>query len=84
MTENLVEVKSLKTYFYTEDGVVPAVDGIDFKIQKGETLGVVGESGCGKSVTSLSLLRLVPNPPGKIVDGEMYFRGEKPFRKNRI
>ena len=76
MTENLVEVKNLKTYFYTEDGVVPAVDGVDFKIKKGETLGIVGESGCGKSVTSLSLLRLVPNPPGKIVDGEMYFRGE--------
>lgn len=76
MNENLVEVKNLKTYFFTDDGVVPAVDGVDFCIKKGETLGIVGESGCGKSVTSLSLLRLVPNPPGKIVGGEMYFKGE--------
>jgi oligopeptide/dipeptide ABC transporter ATP-binding protein len=81
MSENLVEVKNLKTYFYTEDGVVPAVDGVDFQIQKGETLGIVGESGCGKSVTSLSLLRLVPNPPGRIVDGEMLFRGENLLEK---
>jgi oligopeptide/dipeptide ABC transporter ATP-binding protein len=81
MSKNLVEVKNLKTYFYTEDGVVPAVDGVDFQIKKGETLGIVGESGCGKSVTSLSLLRLVPNPPGKIVDGEMLFRGENLLEK---
>ena len=82
MSNNLVEVKNLKTYFYTEDGIVPAVDGVDFQIQKGETLGIVGESGCGKSVTSLSLLRLVPNPPGKIVDGEMLFRGESLLKKS--
>jgi ABC-type dipeptide/oligopeptide/nickel transport system ATPase component len=82
MSKNLVEVKNLKTYFYTEDGVVPAVDGVDFQIKKGETLGIVGESGCGKSVTSLSLLRLVPNPPGKIVDGEMLFRGENLLKKS--
>lgn len=81
MSDNLVEVKNLKTYFYTEDGIVPAVDGVDFQIQKGETLGIVGESGCGKSVTSLSLLRLVPNPPGKIVDGEIFFRGENILNK---
>jgi oligopeptide/dipeptide ABC transporter ATP-binding protein len=75
MSDILLEVKNLKTYFFTEDGVVPAVDGVDFTIKKGETLGIVGESGCGKSVTSLSLLRLVPNPPGRIVEGEMNFRG---------
>jgi len=82
MSDNLVEVKNLKTYFFTDDGVVPAVDGVDFSIKKGETLGIVGESGCGKSVTSLSLLRLVPNPPGKIVGGEMYFKGENLLEKS--
>lgn len=82
MSDNLVEVKNLKTYFFTDDGVVPAVDGVDFSIKKGETLGIVGESGCGKSVTSLSLLRLVPNPPGKIVEGEMYFKGENLLEKS--
>jgi len=82
VSENLVEVKNLKTYFYTEDGVVPAVDGVDFKIKEGETLGIVGESGCGKSVTSLSILRLIPSPPGKIVDGEILFRGENLLQKS--
>lgn len=82
MSDNLVDVKNLKTYFFTDDGVVPAVDGVDFTIKKGETLGIVGESGCGKSVTSLSLLRLVPNPPGKIVDGEIYFKGESLLEKS--
>lgn len=89
--EKLVEIKNLKTYFYTEDGIVPAVDGVDFYIKPGETLGVVGESGCGKSVTSLSILRLIPNPPGKIMEGsEIYFEGrdllklsEKEMRKIR-
>lgn len=75
--DKLLEVKNLRTYFYTEDGVVPALDGIDFYIKPGETLGVVGESGCGKSVTSLSILRLIPNPPGKILEGsKVYFEGE--------
>ncbi len=82
MSKNLVEVKNLKTYFFTEDGVVPAVDGVDFSIKEGETLGIVGESGCGKSVTSLSILRLVPSPPGKIVDGEILFRGENLLKKS--
>lgn len=76
MSDNLLEVNNLKTYFYTEDGVVRAVDGVDFQIKKGETLGIVGESGCGKSVTSLSILRLIPNPPGKIIDGEILFKGQ--------
>ncbi|MGP3779091.1 ABC transporter ATP-binding protein [Halanaerobium saccharolyticum] len=88
--EALVEVKNLKTYFYTEEGVVKAVDGVDFEIYPGETLGVVGESGCGKSVTSLSIMRLVESPPGRIEAGEINFGGrdltkipEKEMRKIR-
>jgi len=71
----LLEVKGLKTYFYTEDGVVKAVDGVDFEIYPGEVLGLVGESGCGKSVTSVSIMRLV-SPPGKIIEGKILFEGE--------
>jgi oligopeptide/dipeptide ABC transporter ATP-binding protein len=71
----LLEVKNLKTYFYTEDGVVHAVDGVDFEVYPGEVLGIVGESGCGKSVTSLSIMRLI-GIPGKIVDGEIFFDGK--------
>ena len=70
----LLEVKNLKTYFYTEDGVVKAVDGVDFHVMPGEVLGLVGESGCGKSVTSFSIMRLV-GVPGKIIEGEIYFEG---------
>lgn len=70
----LLEVKNLKTYFFTEDGVVKAVDGVDFYVKPGEVLGLVGESGCGKSVTSLSIMRLI-GIPGKIVEGEIYFEG---------
>ncbi len=69
----LIELKGLKTYFYTEDGVVKAVDGVSFAIEPEQTLGVVGESGCGKSVTALSIMGLVPMPPGKIVEGEILF-----------
>ncbi|QNO15693.1 ABC transporter ATP-binding protein [Alkalicella caledoniensis] len=76
MSEKLLTVKNLKTYFYTEDGVVPAIDGVNFDVAPGETLGIVGESGCGKSVTSLSVMRLIPNPPGKIEDGEITFDGK--------
>lgn len=78
MSENskpLLEVKNLKTYFYTEDGVVHAVDGVDFYVNPGEVLGIVGESGCGKSVTSLSIMRLI-GIPGKIVEGEILFDGK--------
>lgn len=71
--KNLLEVKNLKTHFYTEDGIVPAVNGVDFNLKPGETLGIVGESGCGKSITSMSIMRLIPTPPGKIVDGEILF-----------
>lgn len=79
--EYLVKVNNLKTYFYTEDGVVPAVDDVSFSIKSGETLGVVGESGCGKSVTALSIMRLVQQPPGKILDGEILFKGENILHK---
>ncbi|HJU94166.1 MAG TPA: ABC transporter ATP-binding protein [Pyrinomonadaceae bacterium] len=72
---NLLEVKDLRTYFDTEDGIVKAVDGISFQLKRGETLGIVGESGSGKSVTNLSIIRLVPDPPGKIVSGEVIFNG---------
>jgi oligopeptide transport system ATP-binding protein len=72
---NLLEVKNLRTYFETDDGIVKAVDDISFTLKRGETLGIVGESGSGKSVTNLSIIRLVPNPPGKIVSGEVFFNG---------
>lgn len=72
----VLEVKQLTTAFFTEDGIIPAVDNVSFHIQQGEILGVVGESGCGKSVTSLSIMGLVPNPPGKIVNGEILLNGE--------
>ena len=71
----ILTVNDLKTYFQTEDGVVKAVDGITFTLAKGETLGIVGESGSGKSVTNLSIMRLIPEPPGKIVNGEVMFDG---------
>ncbi len=77
MTANsLLKVQGLKTFFYTEEGVVRAVDGVDFHLDPGETFGIVGESGCGKSVTALSLLRLIPKPPGKIVSGDLIYKGE--------
>lgn len=74
--EKLIDVNNLKTYFNTEKGVVKAVDGINFEIYPGETLGIVGESGCGKSVTSLSIMGLVESPPGEIVDGEIIYDGK--------
>jgi peptide/nickel transport system ATP-binding protein len=74
-TQPLLEVDDLKTYFYTRDGIVRAVDGVSFTVYPGETLAVVGESGCGKSVTSLSILRLIAAPPGKIVNGRLMFQG---------
>ncbi|MEN3327879.1 MAG: oligopeptide transport system ATP-binding protein [Acidobacteriota bacterium] len=72
---NLLEVKNLRTYFETDDGIVKAVDDISFQLKRGETLGIVGESGSGKSVTNLSIIRLVPTPPGKIVSGQVIFNG---------
>ena len=72
----LLEVNNLMTQFFTQDGVVRAVDDVSFYVMPGETLGVVGESGCGKSMTGLSIMRLIPNPPGKIVNGEIIFNGD--------
>ena len=72
---NILTVNDLRTYFQTEDGVVKAVDGITFELAKGETIGIVGESGSGKSVTNLSIMRLIPEPPGKIVGGDIIFDG---------
>lgn len=89
MNESL-KVKNLKTYFFTYEGTLKAVAGISFTINQGDTLGLVGESGCGKSVTALSIMRLIPNPPGRIVSGEIYTEGknllnfnEKEMRKIR-
>lgn len=71
----ILTVKGLKTYFYTDEGIVKSVDGVDFVVGEGETVGIVGESGCGKSVTSLSIMRLFPSPPGKITEGSIEFQG---------
>ena len=75
MNKNLVEVKNLRTYFYTASGISKAVDGVSFEVKQGETLGIVGESGCGKSVMSASLMRLLASKAGKIVDGTVHFDG---------
>ena len=72
---DLLQVKNLETSFFTPEGQVRAIDGVNFEIGEGKTLGLVGESGCGKSVTSLSIMRLMPSPPGKIVGGEILYRG---------
>ncbi len=76
MAERLLSVQNLETHFKTPEGVVHAVNGVSFTLSEGETLGVVGESGCGKSVTMLSCLRLIPSPPGKIISGQALFRGK--------
>ena len=72
----LLEVKDLTTHFFTQDGVVKAVDGISYNVHEGEVLGIVGESGCGKSVSAMSVMKLIPNPPGRIVNGSVVFEGE--------
>ena len=74
--EIILEVEDLRTYFRTRFGTVKAVDGVSFNLRKGETLGIVGESGCGKSVTMLSMMRLVPIPPGRIVSGKVVLDGQ--------
>ncbi len=71
----LLKIRNLQTYFFTDEGVAKAVDGVDLELEEGGTLGVVGESGCGKSVTALSVMRLIPDPPGKITGGEIVFGG---------
>ena len=90
MPEPILQVQQLKTYFYLTEGIIPAVEEVRFDLFRGETLGLVGESGSGKSVTALSILRLVPDPPGKIVGGKILFEGknllelpEKEMRKIR-
>jgi peptide/nickel transport system ATP-binding protein/oligopeptide transport system ATP-binding protein len=90
MSEPLLAVEDLKTWFHTDEGTAKAVDGVSFEVHPRETLGIVGESGCGKSVTSLSILRLIPEPPGEIAGGRILFRGldllslsEKEMRKIR-
>jgi len=76
VAETILEVKNLKTHFYTDDGVVKAVDDVSFSLRKGEVIGIVGESGSGKSVANLSIMNLILSPPGKIVGGEVLFHGE--------
>lgn len=73
----LLNIKNLKTYFFTRRGIIPAVDGVDIEVKRGKVIGLVGESGCGKSVTALSILRLITSPPGKIVDGKITFEDKK-------
>ncbi len=80
---NLIDVKNLTTSFFTADGELRAVDGVSFEIEEGKTMGLVGESGCGKSVTALSIMRLIPSPPGKIVGGQVLLRGRNLLELNR-
>jgi len=83
----VLSINDLRTYFHTQDGIARAVDGISCEVYPGETLGIVGESGCGKSVTAASILGLIPIPPGKIVSGKILFEGQNlldlPVRKMR-
>ena len=81
MGEPLLDIRNLKTCFYTEDGIVPAIEDVSFSLNRGETVGIVGESGSGKSVTALSVMRLIPNPPGRIEAGEVVFEGENLLEK---
>ena len=85
MNENkeLLEVKNLGITFFTDRGALPAVQEVNFKVHQGETLGVVGESGCGKSMTALSLMQLIPSPPGKITSGEIIYKGENLLGKSK-
>lgn len=82
MAKVILSIRNLTTYFYTYAGVVKALDGINLDVYEGETLGLVGETGCGKSVTALSILRIVPDPPGKIIEGEILFKGEDLLKKS--
>ena len=84
MGQALLELRGLRTYFFSDEGEARAVDGVDYAILEGETLGVVGESGCGKSVTALSIMQLVPNPPGRTVGGEILFKGDDLLKKTDV
>ena len=79
---NLIEIKNLMTSFFTADGELRAVEGVNFEIEEGKTMGLVGESGCGKSVTALSIMRLIPSPPGKVVGGQVLLRGQDLLKLN--
>jgi oligopeptide/dipeptide ABC transporter ATP-binding protein len=78
----LLDVRGIRTYFFTEEGVVKAIENVSFKVYEAKTLGVVGESGCGKSVSALSVMGIVPDPPGKVLEGEVWFRGEDLSQKS--
>jgi len=82
----VIDIKGLRTYLFTRSGIVKAVDDVSFSLRRGETLAVVGESGCGKSMTALSIMRLVPNPPGRIVDGRVVLEGRDlvPLNENEM
>src|SRR5436190_7198726 len=80
MSETVLSVSDLRVYFHTADGTVKAVDGVSFDVRQGETLGIVGESGSGKTVANLALMRLVPEPPGKIASGSIVFHGRDVLR----
>ena len=80
---NLLEVRNLSTHFFTQDGVVKAVNGVSYNVDGGETLALVGESGCGKTVSALSILRLIQDPPGKIISGEIMFEGRRSLKLSR-
>lgn len=82
MSETILQINELHTHFFTDDGEIPAVDGVSLHVNNGEIVGIVGESGSGKSVTSLSIIQLIPNPPGKIVSGEINFKGENLVQAN--
>ncbi len=73
---DILKVEGLETQFRTQDGMVHAVNGVSFELKEGETLGIVGESGCGKSVTMMSMIRLIPSPPGKVVAGRAFYQGK--------
>lgn len=81
--KGLISVNDLKTYFFNKEGIIPAVDGVSFEVLKGQTFGIVGESGSGKSVTALSIMRIIQDPPGKIVNGEIFFEGKDLLLKTR-
>ncbi|MBW1694288.1 MAG: ABC transporter ATP-binding protein [Deltaproteobacteria bacterium] len=82
MNTNLLEVRDLSVSFHTDDGVFRAVDNVSLQVKRGEIVGLIGESGCGKSVTSLSVLKLIPSPPGKIDSGQIYFNGQDLLKMN--
>src|SRR5690554_287037 len=81
LKDEILKVNDLAVHFHLDKRIIPAVDGVSFSISKGETLGIVGESGCGKSVTALSIMRLLPSPPAKIAGGEIWFKGENLLNK---